>query len=58
VGATSKKLSSKYFHEKHIEEKKLGRQQKHHVGNFERAKYHPIVHEMGPSKEKQKLQKD
>jgi len=41
-----------------ISGKKLGRQQKHHVGNFERAKYHPIVHEMGPSKEKQKLQKD
>jgi len=36
----------------------LGRQQKHHVGDFERANFHSIVNEMGPSKGKQKLKKN
>jgi len=51
-------MSSKYFHAKHIQGKKLGRHKKQHVGDYEQAKYHKVVQEKGPSKGKQKLKKD
>ena len=36
----------------------MGHYKKQHVGDYEQAKYHKVVHEKGPSKEKQKLKKD